>query len=254
MISSRTSASTATLAAAGALVATLAVAGCSSSGGARTADGAASSAAPSATASSTTPSATAATTTPAPAPSTAGSTPAASSPSSPSAPTSQQAPAGPAPGTPAGSGDDDPGRCATGDLTVAVGGGSGGAAGSVLTAVVLTNTGPTACTLRGYPSVSYVAGSDGHQVGAAAARDGGGGAAALVALGPGDVAHATLRIVDHQAYPDEKCRPRPVDGYRIYPPGSRDAAFVRRSGTACSAQDARVLSVQPVEPGPPPSP
>ena len=225
---------------AGALVTCLAVSGCSFSGGAQTDRTASGPSTPRASTPSTP-----ATTTP---PSSTPSSPTTSSP-----PAGGQAPASPPPGTPAGtagSDDGDPGRCATGDLAVSVGGGDGGAAGSVYTAVVLENTGSAACTLHGYPGVSYVAGSDGHQVGTAASRDGA-AADARVTLAPGGVAHSTLRIVRYQAYPAQRCRPEAVDGFRVYPPGSKDAAFVRQGGATCSAQDAGVLSVQPVEPGPP---
>ena len=234
----------------GVLVATLVVGGCSFSGNASSPAG------PTPRASTTPSTADPSTTTPpatSSAPTTLATTPTPTP--SPSAPTAQQSPVGPPPGTaagPAGSDDTDPGRCATADLSVSVAGGQG-AAGSLYASVVLENAGSSACTLYGYPGVSYVAGPDGHQVGAAASRgsDGTGPSPRRVTLQPGDVAHATLRIVRYQAYPSERCQPAPVDGYRVYPPGSQAAAFVRQGGTTCSSQELGVLSVQPVVPGPP---
>ena len=237
-----------TLTAAGALVATLAVAGCSFSGSASSPAGSTPHA--SATASTATPSTAAPSTTTPPA------TSRTSPPPSPSTPAGQQPPASPPPGTAAGSAgsdDADPSRCATADLTISVATGQG-AMGALYDSVVLKDTGSSTCTLYGYPGVSYVAGPDGHQVGAAASRDITGSSPQRVTLGPGDVAHAALKIVHYEAYPTERCQPQPVDGYRIYPPGSKDAAFVRQGGSTCSAQDSGVLSVQPVVPGPPPAP
>ena len=222
-----------TVTATGVLVTCLAVGGCSFSGGASSPTG--STPRGSTPRASTTPSTDASTTT----------TP----------PAGQQGTAGPPPGTAAGSAgsdDTDPSRCATTDLTISVAGGQG-AAGSLYDSVVLENAGSSACTLYGYPGVSHVAGTDGHQVGAAASRDPADASPRRVTLQPGDVAHATLRIVRYQAYPTERCQPAPVDGYRVYPPGSTAAAFVRQGGTTCSAQDSGVLSVQPVVPGPPPA-
>lgn len=158
-------------------------------------------------------------------------------------PTASPAPPGsPAPGSsPAG-----PAPCRTSDLRITVGGGSGGAAGSVYTAVLFTNAGSAPCTLDGHPGVSYVAGEAGTQVGPAAART---GTPSRVVLAPGAGAHATLRIVQYRNYPTGVCDPAAVRGFRVYPPDQTTAAFVPEPGTTC--RDQRVLTVGPVAAGPP---
>jgi hypothetical protein len=92
----------------------------------------------------------------------------------------------------------------------------------------LTNTGSSSCTLYGYPGVSWVAGADGHQVGAAAQRqtDNSGNAQQTVTLAPGALASAPLDIVDAAVIPPAECKPVPVRGLRVYPPGQTAALFL----------------------------
>jgi hypothetical protein len=92
----------------------------------------------------------------------------------------------------------------------------------------LRNVGSSACALYGYPGVSWVAGADGHQVGAAATRqpDPTGGAEGAVTLAPGALASAPLDIVDAAAIPQSACKPVPVRGLRVYPPGNTAAMFI----------------------------
>src|SRR4051794_35611948 len=60
--------------------------------------------------------------------------------------------------------------CAHWQLRASLGRGDSGA-GHTFWPLVFTNTSSAACTLRGYPGVSSVAGDDGHQVGRPATRD-----------------------------------------------------------------------------------
>jgi hypothetical protein len=96
------------------------------------------------------------------------------------------------------------------------------------TGLQLRNVGSTACALYGYPGVSWVAGADGHQVGAAATRqpDPTGGAEKTVILAPGALASAPLDIVDAAVIPKSACKPVPVRGLRVYPPGNTAAMFI----------------------------
>jgi hypothetical protein len=90
------------------------------------------------------------------------------------------------------------------------------------------NVGSSACTLYGYPGVSWVAGADGHQVGAPAVRqpDISGSAEQTVTLAPGALASAPLDIVDASVIPPSQCKPVPVRGLRVYPPGETAALFL----------------------------
>jgi hypothetical protein len=96
------------------------------------------------------------------------------------------------------------------------------------TGLQLRNTGSAPCTLYGYPGVSWVAGAGGHQVGSAATRQANtsGAANKTVTLAPGATASAPLDIVDAGAIPASECKPVPVRGLRVYPPGQRAALFI----------------------------
>ena len=92
----------------------------------------------------------------------------------------------------------------------------------------LRNAGSSPCTVYGYPGVSWVAGSDGHQVGAAAQRlsNNSGSAEKAITLAPGALASAPLDIVDAAVIPPAECKPVPVRGLRVYPPGQTAALFL----------------------------
>jgi hypothetical protein len=148
------------------------------------------------------------------------------------APTSAPA-AGPTSEPPApGPADGNPQRCDTPALRGSLGPGDG-AAGSINQPLVLTNVGSRTCELRGFPGVSYVAGADGHQVGPAAAMSGPRGG--QVTLAPGKSATALLKLVNVGNYDAAVCKPVPVLGLRVYPPGATRSLYVERAGTGCSA-------------------
>jgi hypothetical protein len=96
--------------------------------------------------------------------------------------------------------------------------------------------------------VSFVAGDDGHQVGAPAVRDGANSAA--IRLAPGDTAAAALGFADLGAYDPARCKPTPVRGLRVYPPHNTRAAFLPLATKACAGDPPsphlRVMSVQRV--------
>jgi hypothetical protein len=148
------------------------------------------------------------------------------------------APASVAPATSAAAGTGggatpDPPNCPTASLRISLGEGDAGA-GSTYRPLVFTNTGTAACQLRGFPGVSYVAGDDGHQVGAAAAMSGERGGE--VRLVPGGSAAARLQLVNVQNFDAATCRPTPVRGLRVYPPGDTRSAFVPFATTGCAAE------------------
>lgn len=125
-------------------------------------------------------------------------------------------------------------------LKIGVGG------GSALYTVGLRNTGSSGCTLLGFPGVSMVAGSSGTQIGAPAER-------AIesrsvqVKLRPGDSATFELSVAQAANYPVKTCEPTAVRGFRIYPPGSKEALFLPGSGlVSCAVKSTKVLTVGPV--------
>lgn len=131
-----------------------------------------------------------------------------------------------------GTGPGNSARCTTAELTGSLGPG-GGAAGSVIQTLVLTNTGSRTCYLRGFPGVSYVGGDDGTQVGPSAVMSGPRGGD--IRLGVGGSAGAELKLVHVGNYDAAACKPVPVRGLRVYPPGDTASLFVPREGTGCSA-------------------
>ena len=122
-------------------------------------------------------------------------------------------------------------NCATAELSGSLGPGEG-AAGSVFRTLLLTNTGGRACELTGFPGVSYVAGDGGQQVGPAAAMSGQRGGP--VRLAAGASAGAELKLVNVANYDAAVCRPTPVRGLRVYPPGDTASLFVPAEGTGCA--------------------
>jgi hypothetical protein len=136
--------------------------------------------------------------------------------------------------------------CGIGQLHVAVHR-SGAGAGHEYYAIVFTDTGDTACTVTGWPGVSYVAGSDGHQVGAAAERDGKMGQTHTLA--PGESVSATVKETNVHDYPASKCRPTHVRGLRVYPPNNTASVYLSQPGTGCANPAVRQLGVRAVVPG-----
>ena len=68
-----------------------------------------------------------------------------------------------------------------------------------------------------------------------------------VDLAPGGTAYAALLIANAQNYDEATCQPTPVDGFRVYPPNSTTALFVRDDRwTGCAAPTVELLTVQPV--------
>lgn len=128
------------------------------------------------------------------------------------------------------------------------------------TGLQLRNIGSSACTLYGYPGVAWVAGADGHQVGAAAVRQAESTQSAenTVTLAPGALASAPFDIVNAQAFAPSECKAVPVRGLRVYPPGQTAALFLSLptasgdSGQCANSKDAQ-LSIGYLEPGAQPS-
>jgi uncharacterized protein DUF4232 len=138
-------------------------------------------------------------------------------------------------------------RCRTGDLRVSLGGG-GAAAGTVYRTLRFTNVSGHSCTLRGYPGISYVAGDDGHQLGAPASRSP--GSSVSITLAGGQTASTSVGLVNVQNYPAATCRPQSVRGLRVYPPDETRSMFVVLPNTGCANTGVNQLSVNPLQPGP----
>ncbi len=140
-------------------------------------------------------------------------------------------------------------RCTSGHLAASLTSGGGGAAGSVLPYLVLTNTGTERCTLQGWPGVSFVGDGNGTQLGAAGDFDRS-SPHGTVTLDPGASAHAPLRIAQAANYPADTCDPVTADGLRVYPPGETHSLFVASTDlTACRSDSVHLITVQALLPG-----
>ena len=140
-----------------------------------------------------------------------------------------------------------PGPCVSSDLQASLGQ-SGGAAGTFYHLVVLTNTSDSACTLYGYPGVSFVTGQGGSIIGAPAVRnpllpD------TLVTLPSGGAASALLGVTDTGVLTPSACRPGTADWLQIYPPGDLGAVFVQLSSGVCTRPGERYMTVTAVHAG-----
>lgn len=134
------------------------------------------------------------------------------------------------------------GRCNTADLRGSLLGRSG-AAGSTQVDLQLQNTGNQACTLQGWPGVSFVTDS-GRQIGAAADFDRD-STHQTVTLQPDGHARAALTIVQALNFAKTACDPLSTTRLRVYPPGSTASLIVTGSTmTACSIPSKHLLTVQ----------
>jgi len=136
------------------------------------------------------------------------------------------------------------GTCTVASLAGSITYGGGGGAGSQYRNLALRNTGKASCTLQGWPGVSFVGGGDGQQIGAAATLERN-SPHPTVTLAPGATAYAALRIVQAVNYEPGTCTEETPDGYRVYPPGSKQALFVPwTDDKACTETSLHLLSVR----------
>ncbi|RIX28125.1 DUF4232 domain-containing protein [Amnibacterium setariae] len=180
--------------------------------------------------------------------------PSSAAPASASVPTAAGSSGPTASGGPRADPDAPAGQCSDADLAVSVQADpEGGAAGHDDSFVVFRNTGSASCRLEGFPGLSVVGHGNGTQLGRPASRPDG-AATPLVVLRPGGtaVAETVYSVVDAKGGvydegggKDPRCRAERGDGYRVYPPHSTRAFFVRAAVYACTT-GIDWISVQPV--------
>jgi Protein of unknown function (DUF4232) len=144
-----------------------------------------------------------------------------------------------------------PAPCRAGSLRVTVDGRqAGGTAGSTYYPVDFTNLSGTACTMDGYPGVSFVTSGDGagRQIGAAARQDPAFGTT-TIHLGAGGAAHAWLQVAAAGNYPPSACRPVRSHWLRVLAPGQAVPRFVSYALDACASAQVTLLTVMPVRAG-----
>ncbi len=134
-------------------------------------------------------------------------------------------------------------QCSNSDLRAALVNVTG-AAGSRVGDLRFTNVARGTCTTRGYPGVSYVGDGNGTQIGRAATWDS--GTVRTITLRPGQYTASPIRMVNVQNYPAATCRPKVVDGLRVYVPGSTLAKFIPYRTTGCLSTKVTTIDVKPV--------
>ena len=140
-----------------------------------------------------------------------------------------------------------PGPCSSADLQASLGQG-GAAAGTFYQLVVLTNTSHSACTLYGYPGVSFVTEQGGSVIGAPATRNAL-IADTLVTLPSGGAASTLVGVADAGNFPPSACKPGKADWLQIYPPGAFGALYVQLSDSVCTRPGQKYMTVTAVHAG-----
>jgi hypothetical protein len=122
-----------------------------------------------------------------------------------------------------------------------------GAAGSDYVDIVFKNLNTQACTLYGYPGVSFGAGSPVAQVGQPADRNAA-VASTLVTLQPQGSAYAVLQVGDAQNWPASTCEPTATTWLQVIAPNTTNPLYVAFKSTACKG-DVVTMHVEAVQPG-----
>jgi Protein of unknown function (DUF4232) len=161
-------------------------------------------------------------------------------------------PASTAPATPTASASPTPAGpppCPTSALKASVGTGNG-AAGSTYYPLEFTNVSSAACTLFGYPGVSFVTGTGGSQIGRAASRNPA-VTSRPVTIAPGSTAHATLQVVNAMNYPGTECHLVTAHTMKIFPPNQTAPIYLGFTAPACSSHGkaVHILAVEAVQSG-----
>jgi hypothetical protein len=98
--------------------------------------------------------------------------------------------------------------------------------------IVLRNISDETCFVKGYGGLSYVGGGNGTQVGAAAERTP--SATPKTVLAPGDKVRSAVVETSYAPYPRKQCRPRKVDGFRVYAPDETRSFFIEHPTLGCA--------------------
>lgn len=127
------------------------------------------------------------------------------------------------------------GPCSSGHLALSIGIGQG-TAGTSYQVLVLTNTGSSACTLFGYPGVSFVDAS-GAIIGKPASRDH--GPEHTITLAAGGAANALSRQPNAGNFSPSACHMKTADRVQVFPPGQTVSLFAHDPVQVCSTSKGR---------------
>jgi hypothetical protein len=110
--------------------------------------------------------------------------------------------------------------------------------------IVLRNTSGHACHTGGYGGISYVGDGNGTQIGAPAVRIDAQQVATYV-LQPGQRLRSSIDEVTALNYPRRTCRPRHVDGFRVYVPNATLSQYVVHPTTGCRNHRIKLIHQKP---------
>jgi hypothetical protein len=132
-----------------------------------------------------------------------------------------------------------PGECTNAELTASYHR-TGAGMNHVYGRIVLRNTAGHACTIRGYGGVSFVGDGDGTQIGAAAERTP--SRVRTIVVRPGQRVVSELAQDRTAPYPERRCHPAHVDGFRVYLPDETRAQFVAHPTRGCRNHHVHLLA------------
>jgi hypothetical protein len=116
-------------------------------------------------------------------------------------------------------------------------------AGHVWGWIVLRNRSTRACRTGGFVGLAYVGGGDGTRIGAPADRT---GSPATYLVRPGGRVRSLVQETRAENYPASRCRPRHVDGFRVYVPDATRAQFVPHPTVGCLNATVHLLTERPL--------
>jgi hypothetical protein len=130
-------------------------------------------------------------------------------------------------------------ECTNANLTAKYRGGDA-AMSHVYGRIVLRNTSQTTCWVRGYGGLSYVGHGNGTQIGAAADRTPSNKPRTVLA--PGEKVRSAVAETSYAPYPKQKCKPRHVDGFRVYIPDETRSQYIPHETTGCANPEVHLLA------------
>lgn len=139
-------------------------------------------------------------------------------------------------------------RCHTVQVTERSAPSADRSAGHVTRWLVMTNPSTEACTLFGFPAVSYVSPDQSIQPVNEPARHGA-GTPSPVRLAPQKGAHVLVTTSPVDSFAAATCKPVPVIGYLVTLPDESTPVFVLARGQQCSAKGVNVPEISPIQPG-----
>lgn len=136
-------------------------------------------------------------------------------------------------------------ECPTSDLRISIGS-TGAAAGTAYIQVEFLNDGQQACSLRGYPGVSFTDAA-GRQVGYPAVENSASDVTTVV-VGRQQSVAAMVGIPNAGNFPPADCNAVDATDMRVYPPNQTESQLVPFTASVCTTTKG-AASVTPVRPG-----